>query len=423
MSNEIEITEYYNVDTNIPFAPIGTPFTTPKVSKISFNRKPVPPPPIGMPGSDLKRALHYNADFSGCGYWRLSMPELLMNYNQKMIINTLTTMVLDPNFYRAGWCCIKIQRQATPLQLEFVKFIKQAATQFNIKVIYEVDDLIMDTKIPMFNRCRDAFVDPTIQDSIRKIIDICGEMSVCSPYMKKMYSEYYNKKEVTCVPNYAAKYWFGNRYDENKLQSNYEKNKKRPRILCTPSGTHFDVLNKVNQKDDYSHVLQAIIDTRKDFQWVFMGGMPLLLQPFVKSGDIEFLQWSNLLQFPDAMRDANCQLSVAALEDNDFNKAKSWIKWTESCHLGLPFVGQDLEPYKNSSFKFNTGSEMIDQIKNIVKDEDYFMKQCRKAYASGNELWLDDHLEEHVLLYTTKYGDSKRKENKSLVLNNPEQFN
>jgi hypothetical protein len=118
------------------------------------------------------------------------------------------------------------------------------------------------------------------------------------------------------------------------------------------------------------------------------------------------------------MHDVGAQATIAALADNHFNRAKSFIKLTEAGHLGIPFVGQDMEPYKDAFHKFVTGDDMIDQLKSILTDSTTYMKEVRKARKLADNYWLDDHLDAHIEFYTTPYGDPKRVE---LVKLNPEQ--
>lgn len=388
-----------------PYLPIGAK----PINKAVVTKTNVAPPPLAMPDSDLPRVLNYLADYSGCGYWRIGAPEMLLNYGGKLVINTLTSMVIDPRFYLTGYSAIKIQRQATPVQKEFAKFLKMMGNTLNTKVIYEVDDIVFGEDIPLYNRCRSAFTDPEIRQSIEDIIHMCGEMMVVSDYMKEYYKNKLNIKNVTTIPNYAPKFWFDRFYNAEKTLKNYQENKKRPKILIAASGSHFDVINATGQKDDYSHVLQSIIKTRKDFQWIFMGGHPLLLKPFIDNGDIIFKPWAQLLQFSDAINEIAPQMTMAALENNHFNWAKSNIKLTESCHLGIPFVGQDSPPYKDAFHKFNNGDELIDQLKSIVVDEDIYMAESLKHRNFGDKLWLDDHLQEHLEMYTLPFGDQNRK--------------
>ena len=114
-------------NVGMPFAPMGMPPGIPNVAAVQHQKRPQgAPPPLPMPGSDLKRAVNYYADYGGCGFWRMVWPETLMNGYQKAIMNGLTTMVLDPRFYQ-GIDAVRLQRQATPQQLQFVKFLKQGS--------------------------------------------------------------------------------------------------------------------------------------------------------------------------------------------------------------------------------------------------------------------------------------------------------
>lgn len=399
-------------------------WSRPPVNKTTITRQNVEPPPMAMPESNLKRAVNYLADYSGCGMWRLGAAEYLLNYGGKMIINSLTSMILDPRFYLSGLCAIKMQRQASNVQKEFVKFMRTfVRNKLETKLIYEVDDIVFAEDIPYYNRCRGAFDNKEIRQNIIEILEMCDEVVVASEYMRDYYKTKSNNKNVVYIPNYAPKMWFDRFYNEDEILKHYHKNKNRPRVLITGSGTHYDSTGQHGLKDDYSHVVQSIIDTRKDFKWVFMGGFPIPLKPFIDNGDVEFVPWAPLLQFSNHMYNQHPQVTMAALADNHFNRAKSWIKFTESSYLGIPFVGQDLNPYKDSYHKFVTGDEMIDQIKGIVKDEQKYIANCRKHRSFSEKQWLDDHLDSHMVIYTSPYGDVTRKTEAPLFAEqNSEQF-
>ena len=128
------------------------------------------------------------------------------------------------------------------------------------------------------------------------------------------------------------------------------------------------------------------------------------------------------MYFAKGINDVGAQATIAALADNHFNRAKSFIKLTEAGHLGIPFVGQDMEPYKDSFHKFVNGDEMIDQLKIILADKDTYMKEVRQARKYSDDFWLDDekNLMKHKEFYTTPYGSKDRK---YILETNPEQKN
>jgi hypothetical protein len=400
---------YQPTNIGIPFAPIGTPVGVPQATVVGQRRtQPGGTPPMAMPGANLNRAVNYYADYGGCGFWRMIWPELLLNANQKAIINGLTTMVLDGRFYH-GLKAVRLQRQATPVQLQFVNFLKAGSNQLKFKLIYEIDDIIFKDDIPDFNRCKVAFEDESILQSAMSIMKLCDEISVTCQYMRDYYRSKTNNQNITIIPNYAPKMWADGYYSPGRLVKNYEKHKNRPRIGYCGSGTHVDVTNRTNQKDDFAHIVQHIIKTRKDFQWVMLGCYPLPLKPFVDSGDIEYIPWAPLLYYPKAMYNLNLNLTIAPLLDCHFNRAKSNIKFLEAAYQGLPGVYQDMVTYEDAPVRFKTGNEMVDQIKRLLNDKDYYMKISKESRAYADTMWLDDHLDEYKELYFTPYGDKKRK--------------
>ncbi|MFA5753886.1 MAG: glycosyltransferase [Patescibacteria group bacterium] len=416
MTNFTQITPYQPVKINNIGSVVGRPFGLPAPI---YGAMPIfaqnPPPPLEMPGQGLERALNYYADYAGCGWWRMIAPEMLMNINNRAVISGLTTMVLDPRFY-AGIKAVRLQRQATPMQLQFLKFLKQGADYHKFKIIYEIDDIIIKDDIPDYNRCKVAFESDEIMNSCIEMMSMSDEISVTCQYMKDYYVSKTGNKNITVIPNYPARMWLDNHYDPKKILKNYKANKKKPRIAYIGSGTHIDMMNKTNQKDDFFHVVNDIISSRKDFQWVFIGCFPLACKPFIDRGEMEFVPWFPLLDLWKAYTTTNIQAVIAPLQNNIFNCAKSNIKYLEASTCGIPGAFQDLVTYKDAPLRFQRGSELIDQLKFLTKNENNYMKYSKKAREYADSMWLDDHLDEFVELYYTKFGDTTRK---ALLTHNP----
>jgi hypothetical protein len=248
------------------------------------------------------------------------------------------------------------------------------------------------------------------------------EITVTCQYMKDYYINKTGNKNITVIPNYPPKFWLDRFYDRKRIQDLYEKNKKRPRILYAGSGTHIDVANKNGMKDDFTHVIDDIIKARKDFRFVWKGAYPLAVKPFIDNGEMEYVDWSPLMDLPKSIYDIGCNAVFAPLEDNVFNKSKSNIKMVEAGAFGLPGTYQDICTYEGAEFTFKNGADLIDQLKYITSDQDRYMKLSKKARAFTEPLWLEDHLDEYEALYTTAWGSKERNEkSKILVANNPEQ--
>jgi len=400
----------YNTLQTIPGAPYGLPPGIPVAQHFAPQFTPQPLPPPEVPGANLPRAINYLADFGGCSFYRCMAPNIMLNLYQKAVITELTTMVLDPRFY-LGVKAIKVQRQATPVQRDFLRQLKKLSEEMKFKLIYEVDDVVFREDIPDFNRNKDAFTSNEIRESILEIMGMMDEITVTCDFMRDYYIEKTGNKKITVIPNYLLKWWFDRYYNLGTLVKNFEKNKKKPIVSIFASGTHVDVTNRTNQNDDFATVVPAIIKTRKDFRWQFYGCYPLPLKPFIDAGEITFKPWAELPEFPAAMANSETAITFAALQDNNFNKAKSNIKLLESGALGLPCVCPDMVTYKDALLKYSNANEFIDCIKTVTKNQTVYADYCKKARAYTEQYWLEDekNLMKHHEVYFTPYDSSDRK--------------
>lgn len=362
------------------------------------------------------RGLNYVADYGGCGHWRMMWPTQILNGTQQAIIHNSSIMIQADNYYK-GLNTVRLQRQVAPHQLEFFKFLKEQQRRHKLNLIYEIDDVFIYDDIPKYNRFRSAYSNPDIKTTGLSIMNSCDEITVTCNYMKDYYSQFCNN--ITVIPNYMPRSWIDRFYDESVLYKNYDKHvkkKRKPRVLYSASGAHFDTTGYNKYRDDFSHINTTVRSTCNDIQWVFLGAFPLPLKDLVQSGKIEFHNWTMLPDYPRKINELQINVAIAPLEDNTFNRCKSDLKLIESGALGLPVVCQDMITYKNALYKFTTGAELIDQIKLLTSNRDIYIKSCRRSRAIADTRWLDDKINMYVELYKYPYGSSERKELNSLQL-------
>ena len=372
--------------------------------------KPTPPKQPAHELPDLPRALNFYADYSGCGHWRMIWPEKLLNCYGKANIQGGTVMIGDKNFYK-GLTTIRIQRQATQQQLNFIKWLKssQVGGDFNFKIVYEIDDLIFKEDIPDYNKFKFAFEDPNIRKTSMEIMQLCDEITVTNTFMKEYYIEKTGNKNITVIPNFIPRFWMDRFYDLNKIKENFQRFNKKPRIVYCGSGAHFDIDNRIKQKDDFYHINETIRKTVDKFQWVFVGGFPLSLRDLIQQKKIEFHEWTNLVDYPRAINKLNPTLFYAPLENSNFNKAKSDLKFIEACAFGIPSIMQDLCTYENAFHKFETGDELVAKIEMLTNDYKKYVKESRRAREYMNKRWMEDNIDEYLELYSFPYADKRRK--------------
>lgn len=365
--------------------------------------------PLTPPEVNLDRVMQYYADYSGCGHWRMIWPEQTINAYNKMVIHGSTVMVLDPRYY-VNVKTVRIQRQATEHQLQFVKFLKEVQKQIPFRIIYEIDDLVFHEDIPDYNKYKFAFIDPKIRQNCQEIMNLCDEVTVTCDFMKEYYQAKTGHENITVIPNFPPKFWLGHFYDEKQISTNFDAYQRKPRILYAGSGAHFDVDNKVGQNDDFAHVIKAVYDTVDKFQWVFLGAFPLPLRPLVQAGKIEFHEWAPLYNYGEKIKNLKVNAMVAPLQDNNFNKSKSDLKLIEANAFGIPIACQDLCTYKDATFKFKTGEEMIEQLNDILSKKGRYMNLSAKGRAAANTRWLEnpENIDCYTEVFTLPVGDPKR---------------
>ena len=378
-------------------------FTQPPVAQVEQPRE-----------LSLPRYINYLADYSGCGHWRILWPEQVINATGVGCSSSLTAMVFDPRWY-GGVKAVKVQRQASSAQKQFIQHLKQVQQEHGFKLIYEVDDVVFREEIPDYNKFKFAFDNDEIRQNCIDIINMCDEVTVTCDFMKRLYQEKTGKKEITVIPNFVPAFWMGSLFDRKRLYDNFDKHKRKPRILYTGSGAHYDVDNKVGGKDDFEQLLKYVVDTRHKYQWVFMGSFPPPLAQYVQDRSIEFHPWQNLLMYPRAIASLDVQLMIAPLQDNNFNKAKSDIKFIEAATLGIPCLCQDMETYSTApaALKFSNVSEFAAKVEAILdyKNRQAYYKSIDTLREIGSKriLELPENIGCHLEALDTPYGSPDRK--------------
>jgi len=377
-----------------PALPLGAPaFGSP------IAQSAPPPSPAGAAPANM--AISFAADHGGCGFWRMHWPESLINSSGKGVVTNSTMMLLDPRMY-AGIKSVKIQRQVTPPQLQFVKFLRETSDKGNkFKIYYEIDDVIFPEDIPLYNKSREAFVDPVISKTAIEIIKHCDAITCPTKFMADYYTEKTGVPAIV-VPNYMPKFWIDRFYNKAKVVENFDRNKKRPRIGYVGSPTHLNVQRLPGVMDDIEPFTDIIRKTYKDYKWVFMGAVPNTIQDLVAAGEVEFVGWKSLYEYAYAFDSLNLNLAFAPLQNNKFNYAKAPIKYLEAGALGVPCLCQDAPPYNTdpvAPLRFNTPDEMMDLAKKLLRDRRMYLNESDDARKVATKYWLEDHIDEHMKVY------------------------
>ena len=387
---------------------LGTPQTFPNNSIVEYETKPQRKDLV-QAETQLPKSVNFLADHSGCGFWRLFWPADQLNSRLESVVMSSCQMIHDEMFF-STLKTVRIQRQATENQYRYVTYLEKMRDKFGFNLAYEIDDIMYYKDIPEYNKFKPGFSDPKIAEFCTKIMQTCDEITTTNKYIGDYYADMTGNKNVTVIPNYPPRWWIGNHYDEKKISQNFDKNRKKPRILYAGSGAHIDVEGRCKYKDDFYHINEVVRKTVNEFQWVFFGALPIPLVDLYKAGKIEFHNWTKLYDFPEKIASLNAQLMIAPLQENVFNNGKSDIKLIEAGAFGTPVICQDLVTYKEADFKFKTGDDLVDQIRKVLKHKDDYMKSSRKHRARSEKRFLEnpENLGMWKELYHYKYGAAER---------------
>jgi hypothetical protein len=184
-------------------------------------------------------------------------------------------------------------------------------------------------------------------------------ITVSTPFLKKYYSSY--NSNISVVRNRLAKCLWGE-------PKQHIVNENKPTICYPGSQNHFSVKGRTESGGDFGkELLNYILRTKKDVNWIFVGGIPEELK---NDKDIIHYKWINYMSYPNILKNLNVDIGLAPLEINDFNRGKSNLKLLEYSVCGIAGVYTNIEPYKNCELTSDNENSMIDQIQWLIDNPD-----------------------------------------------------
>ena len=362
-----------------------------------------------MSEKKLPYIIQYPADYGGCGFWRLLWPQLIMN--MKGMANVAhTQMFIRDYLHYSRAVAVHIQRQTRDVQLMFFKKLHELKKRMDFRLIYDIDDIVFSEDIPDYNPVKKKLLDQG--SSTKEIIEICDEMTVSTPFLRDYYLKKTGQKNITVIPNYPPLFWIGDHFSEELILRNYRVHKGKPRILYSGGAAHFHFSTTGEEiPDDFTHVKEVIMANADKYKWVFVGGFPKSLFHQIKAGIIEYHPWQTLDNYPRFLAKLEVNMCIAPLQENDFNRGKSDLKFLEATALGLPVACQDICTYSVAPIKFRTGEDMLKKIRETLETEETFLAASRRARILLEGRWLEreENIGKYFDVYSHPYGHPMRK--------------
>lgn len=328
------------------------------------------------------------------------------------------------------------------------KLLKPLSQNNGLWIVYEIDDLMSDKYIPLFNRGRKSFEGEHIQSNIKHLLEQADIITVTTDYIKETYHRIYGipLEKIVALPNFLPKYLFDDRYDLQRKVDQFRRYKAKPRIGIVSSLSHYNIdgirmgadgravrskvvgkdgsgnaivkwFNEGNMEipesetkvieDDMDTIIDCVMNTVNDFQWVFFGYCPPRLSELARKKKIEVYGCVPIMNYASMMDRLQLQAVVAPIRDIEFNRCKSFIKYMECAALGIPLLASNALPYNrvmNKRQLFNDASELREKLleikfasvgwyqKLIEGQYKWLNTPCKEGDFKIKNFWLEDNL-------------------------------
>lgn len=237
----------------------------------------------------------------------------------------------------------------------------------------EIDDYILS--IPQKNQASEYFRPGSdmVSYAVDQFIESDG-LIVSTPYLGNMYRKF--NKNIHVVENCIdTGLW-------HTKPTNYTDNIK---IGWMGGGTHEEDLEIV--KD----VVFELLSENKKISFHFLHGVPKFFRGVPRiTADLSF---KPVDKYPKWVMKAGFDIGIAPLEDNNFNRGKSNLRWLEYSAMGIPTVASPLPHFVESikegetGFIAKTNDEWKYNLKQLINDAELRHSIGLKARKEVEEKW------------------------------------
>lgn len=245
---------------------------------------------------------------------------------------------------------------------EFVELLTKKCKLLGIKIIYELDDDLMN--IDKSHRDYNYYVKK--RPGIFFIAKNADIITVSTNTLKSKLHTY--NENIIVIPNVITHYW------DVKVPKKQQRDKHVIKIGYMGTPTHRDDIRLIEK------AIQLVKNyfKEKDIEILFE----------MIGGTAEKLSWANQIEIPDEdkvfpnfvkflKKNVDWDVAVAPLEDNNINSSKSELKYIEYSCLGIPGIYSAIGPYKENIIhefnglliKSNSPEEWAENIIKLVEND------------------------------------------------------
>lgn len=274
-----------------------------------------------------------------------------------------------------------------PYTEEINSFVKQAK-KFNKSIIYDIDDLVIDTKytdqIPyvraMSSSDKEAY-DENV-NNMKRLLQKCDMVVTTTNCLANELRQY--------LPNV---YINRNRASEEMIQLSNRalKHKKTPIGLTVKLGYFSGSITHNADLEMIMPVLISVMDKYPQVTLCLAGELDLPDALTKYKERIERLPFGDWKKLPEVI--AGVDINLAPLEDTIFNRAKSENKWVEASLVKVVTIASDVGAFHDSIENGKTGVlcqslvEWENELCRLIEDQDYRTVLAEAAYSYCTEYY------------------------------------
>lgn len=274
-------------------------------------------------------------------------------------------------------------------------------------VIYEIDDLLFD--MPSDHSHRQEYIPALLPmlDAVLRADVVIGSTHLLSEYVRQWNSN------TWIIPNYLNdRVWKFKQKDENQANND-------PLVIGYMGGeTHLLDLQFISEA-----LIKVLNKYSGSVRMKIWGGKPPeeLLEPsycdWVPINQLNYASFANFFIQQD------CDIFIAPLRDNLFNRSKSELKFLEYSVLGIPGVYSQLPPYESivnpgqNGYLASTLSDWEECLVKLIERPELRVQMGLKAQNTVKHGWLlSQHYQEWREVYQRALNTENENEQADLGL-------
>jgi len=262
---------------------------------------------------------------------------------------------------------------------EALKAMEAAREAYGTMIISEIDDDY--SSCPNYNPAYEKLVLSGLAEQSWKVHELADRTCASTPYLVDMIGD----KAFLC-PNFVVP----ESWDYPK-----RPNKKPDECVLLLAGG----IGRAKEMMSIEPTLHRFLEQPNN-KIVIAGAFHHQLADY-PPGKVIWSRWADVPDYTRLMRWISPDIVVSPLEHNDFNRAKSNIKWLESAMLEASFVGERWGELETSitdgkdGFLADTPEEWDSKIMALARDKDLRVKTSKAALDVVSSKWTWGGVEQH----------------------------